>query len=166
MERVFGVTVSGGNNVHGPVFQDQYSSFRKENLYYPFASWVDWQLASWLLCSHLSMAAIDSFLSLELVRLIFFYSYLKLTHIPDQAATYILSISKGAMALCRNVTVGSPLEITQPSHPSPYQAQSCPLLSQPHRMSTVSTQSPLACIPHFLCPTESMGVVCADYSYL
>ena len=75
------------------------------------------------------MAAIDSFLSLELVQLIFFYSYLKLTRIPDQAATYILSIGKGAKTLCRNVTIGSPLEITQPSHPSPYQVQSCPLLS-------------------------------------
>ena len=159
-------TYPGGTTFMDRFFQDQYSSFQKENLYYPFASRVDWQLASWLLHSHLSMATIDSFLSLELVWLIFFYSYLKLTHIPDQAATYILSISKGAMAPCRNVTIRSPLEITRPSHPSPYQAQSCPLLSRPHQMSTVSTQSPLACIPHFLCPTESMGIICVDYSYL
>ncbi|KIK27112.1 hypothetical protein PISMIDRAFT_47509, partial [Pisolithus microcarpus 441] len=48
-------------------FADEYSELRKENIFYPFASREDWQIASWLLRSHLSMAAIDSFLSLELV---------------------------------------------------------------------------------------------------
>ena len=35
-------------------FADQYADFQQENLYYPFMSRVDWQLTSWLLCSHLS----------------------------------------------------------------------------------------------------------------
>ena len=52
-------------------FSDRYATFRQENLYYPFTSAADWQLASWLLRSHLSMAAIDDFLSLKLVRLFF-----------------------------------------------------------------------------------------------
>ncbi|KIM69832.1 hypothetical protein SCLCIDRAFT_102953, partial [Scleroderma citrinum Foug A] len=48
---------------------DPHATHWKNNLYYPFASRADWQLVSWLLCSHLSMAAIDKFLSLELVQL-------------------------------------------------------------------------------------------------
>ena len=64
-------TYPGGTTFMDQFFQDQYASSQKENLYYPFASRVDWQLASWLLRSRLSMAAIDSFLSLERVRLTF-----------------------------------------------------------------------------------------------
>ena len=57
----------GGTTFMDQFFADQYADFRQENLYYPFASRIDWQLASWLLRSRLSMAAIDDFLSLELV---------------------------------------------------------------------------------------------------
>lgn len=46
---------------------DQYSSERKEHLYYPFASRDEWELGSYLLRSSLSMGAIDKFLKLELV---------------------------------------------------------------------------------------------------
>ncbi|KAG9314874.1 hypothetical protein JVU11DRAFT_3974 [Chiua virens] len=49
------------------LFSDEYSKLRKENVYYLFASQQDWQLALWLLQSCLSMAVIDSFLSLQLV---------------------------------------------------------------------------------------------------
>ncbi|KAG2031151.1 hypothetical protein BDR03DRAFT_876669, partial [Suillus americanus] len=45
---------------------DPYSAYRKDNLYYPFASHQDWELGSFLLCSSLSMAAIDEFLELKL----------------------------------------------------------------------------------------------------
>jgi hypothetical protein len=48
---------------------DAYAAHRKENIYYPFASLQDWELGSFLLCSSLSMAAIDQFLGLELVCL-------------------------------------------------------------------------------------------------
>ncbi|KAG1776905.1 hypothetical protein EV702DRAFT_1045915 [Suillus placidus] len=47
---------------------DPYTVHRKDNLYYPFASCQDWELGSFLLCSSLSMAAIDEFLGLELVK--------------------------------------------------------------------------------------------------
>ena len=57
----------GGTTFMDKFFADQYADFRRENLYYPFMSRVDWQLASWLLHSCLSMATIDDFLSLELV---------------------------------------------------------------------------------------------------
>lgn len=43
---------------------DQHAQQQKSNMYYPFASKDDWQLASWLLRSGLSMNAIDEFLSL------------------------------------------------------------------------------------------------------
>lgn len=50
---------------------DQFANERTENLYYPFASREEWEFASSLLCSNLSMQAIDKFLSLDLVRLEF-----------------------------------------------------------------------------------------------
>ncbi|KAG1742087.1 hypothetical protein EDD22DRAFT_958955 [Suillus occidentalis] len=49
---------------------DPYTAYQKDNLYYPFASCQDWELRSFLLCSSLSMAAIDEFLGLELVKAI------------------------------------------------------------------------------------------------
>ncbi|KAH7903379.1 hypothetical protein BJ138DRAFT_1020738, partial [Hygrophoropsis aurantiaca] len=47
---------------------DQFSEQRKTNLFYPFASKEDWQVGAWLSRSRLSVAAIDSFLSLPLIR--------------------------------------------------------------------------------------------------
>lgn len=47
--------------------RDQFSQERRCNLYYPFRSRADWDFGLWLTRSGLSMAAIDSFLSLELV---------------------------------------------------------------------------------------------------
>ncbi|KAI6018361.1 hypothetical protein EDC04DRAFT_2546358, partial [Pisolithus marmoratus] len=57
----------GGTTFMDQFSDDQYVTLWQQNLYYPFASGADWWLASWLLCSHLSMAAIDEFLSLQLV---------------------------------------------------------------------------------------------------
>ena len=50
--------------------EDQYTDERQQNLYFPFASQEEWQFASWLLHSHLSLATIDSLLSLDIVCLI------------------------------------------------------------------------------------------------
>ncbi|KAG2368012.1 hypothetical protein BDR07DRAFT_1372496 [Suillus spraguei] len=47
---------------------DKNSIHRKTNLYYPFSSRRDWQLAAWLLHSGLSMGKIDYFLSLEMIK--------------------------------------------------------------------------------------------------
>lgn len=49
--------------------EDQYADERKNNLFYPFLSQEEWELASFLLQSNLSMAAIDQFLSLRAVSL-------------------------------------------------------------------------------------------------
>jgi hypothetical protein len=46
---------------------DPYGPEREVNLYYPFASKAEWELASFLLLSGVSMANITSFLSLKLV---------------------------------------------------------------------------------------------------
>ncbi|KAF8438820.1 hypothetical protein L210DRAFT_853522, partial [Boletus edulis BED1] len=58
---------------HGEMFlarfkQDLYSDHRHHNLYYPFASLDDWEMANFLLKSKLSMKLIDEFLSLRMVR--------------------------------------------------------------------------------------------------
>jgi hypothetical protein len=47
--------------------RDRYAGERGENLYYPFASRDEWEFAAFLLRSDLSMASIDSLLSLNLV---------------------------------------------------------------------------------------------------
>ena len=60
-------TYGQGTTFMSEFFTDKYAHLRHENIFYPFASQEDWQLGSWLLRSGLSMAAIDSFLSLELV---------------------------------------------------------------------------------------------------
>jgi hypothetical protein len=60
--------------------RDQYAGERIKNLYYPFASRDEWEFAAYLLRSDLSMASIDSLLSLNLVSVTFnfdcTYSYL------------------------------------------------------------------------------------------
>ena len=58
----------------GPTFMDcfnsdQHAAMQEDNLYYPWASQLEWELALFLLHSSLSMVAIDQFLSLKLVSL-------------------------------------------------------------------------------------------------
>ncbi|KAF9231430.1 hypothetical protein BU15DRAFT_56127 [Melanogaster broomeanus] len=47
---------------------DPYSAQRNVNVYYPFASTADWDIAKFLLQSPMSMAQIDQFLKIELIR--------------------------------------------------------------------------------------------------
>jgi hypothetical protein len=53
---------------------DENSVYHKTNLYYPFSCKEDWEIASWLLHSGLSMGKIDTFLSLEMVSNRLLYS--------------------------------------------------------------------------------------------
>ncbi|KAG0705579.1 hypothetical protein DFH29DRAFT_980830 [Suillus ampliporus] len=48
---------------------DEHAEYRKENLFYPFASREEWEVADFLLRSALSMAAINTFLQLSMVYL-------------------------------------------------------------------------------------------------
>ena len=62
-----GCTYGNGETFMNLFDTDQHAHHRTHNLYYPFASKAEWQLASWLLRSNLSMQAIDEFLLLDLV---------------------------------------------------------------------------------------------------
>jgi hypothetical protein len=57
----------GGKSFMDDFWADQYADQRRENIYYPWASKQEWAFASWLLCSRLSMAAVDDLLSLKIV---------------------------------------------------------------------------------------------------
>ncbi|KAG1870495.1 hypothetical protein C8R48DRAFT_670848 [Suillus tomentosus] len=50
---------------------DKYAEHRKENLFYPFASREEWEVADFLLCSPLSMAAINQFLGLPMLLCVY-----------------------------------------------------------------------------------------------
>ncbi|KAG1807617.1 uncharacterized protein BJ212DRAFT_1281805, partial [Suillus subaureus] len=47
---------------------DEFVEYRKDNLFYPFASKEEWEVADYLLHSSLSMAAIDEFLKLHMIQ--------------------------------------------------------------------------------------------------
>ena len=49
--------------------QDRFSQEHRTNIYYPFAYPADWEVGLWLTHSRLSMTAMDSLLTLELVSL-------------------------------------------------------------------------------------------------
>lgn len=62
-----GESFPGGKTFMDDFWIDQYAEQRHENIYYPWASKQEWVFASWLLRSRLSMASIDSLLSLDIV---------------------------------------------------------------------------------------------------
>ena len=64
-------TYWGGSAFINKFHADEFSNHRALNIYYPFTSTGDWELGLWLLCSGLSMNAINSFLSLSLVHLFY-----------------------------------------------------------------------------------------------
>ena len=57
-----------GDGFIGSFFNDKYSDERTSNLYFPFQSKGEWEIASFLSQSGLSMKQIDEFLALDLVR--------------------------------------------------------------------------------------------------
>jgi hypothetical protein len=62
--------VFGNGETYMDIFdEDKYADARQTNLYYPFASQLEWELASFLLKSDLSRIAIDQFLKLRLVSI-------------------------------------------------------------------------------------------------
>ena len=62
----------GGKTFMDSFREDQYAEERKANPHFPFASQEEQQFASWLLRSRLSLTAIDSLLSLDIVSLLFY----------------------------------------------------------------------------------------------
>ncbi|KAJ4484164.1 hypothetical protein C8J55DRAFT_426296 [Lentinula edodes] len=63
-----GKVVSCGATYLDGFNDDRFSEERKENLYYPFSSRPEWEMASFLLKSSLSMQEIDNYLQLELTK--------------------------------------------------------------------------------------------------
>ena len=79
----------------GPGFMDRFDTDphaekRVGNIYYPFLSKEEWNLASWLLCSGLSMRAIDDFLALPIVSLYMCVTSAPLIGGQDPAALTLL----------------------------------------------------------------------------
>ena len=71
----------GSSTTFGPgkTFLDRFNSDRfalerEKNLYYPFSSHVEWEFASFLIHSGMSMKTIDSFFSLQMVGFFFLYT--------------------------------------------------------------------------------------------
>lgn len=69
----------------GPTFMDRFeadwfSGHRSTNIYYPFASREEWELALWLLRLGLSMRAIDAFLKLSKVHCVWLQCQLQSTY--------------------------------------------------------------------------------------
>jgi hypothetical protein len=60
--------------------QDEHSQDRLDNVFYPFASKNEWELASWLTRASLSMRLMDDFFSLQLVRVSVHPYLMKDTH--------------------------------------------------------------------------------------
>lgn len=56
-----------GETFMGKFDLDDFSDQRKKNLYYPFASREEWEVAAFLLRSGMSMALVDDFLNLQTV---------------------------------------------------------------------------------------------------
>ncbi|KAG6377808.1 hypothetical protein JVT61DRAFT_14582 [Boletus reticuloceps] len=66
--------------------QDEFAPYRTLNLYYPFSSPEDWQMANFLLTSHLSMRAINDFLSLNLAHLLSWLHCTLFSNFKDSAS--------------------------------------------------------------------------------
>ncbi|KAH7906142.1 hypothetical protein BJ138DRAFT_1016684 [Hygrophoropsis aurantiaca] len=58
----------GGRKFMDDFYADAHAEKRRGNLFYPFASKAEWKFASWLLRSSLSLAMINSLLSLEIIQ--------------------------------------------------------------------------------------------------
>lgn len=69
-----------GETFMGKFDLDDFADQRKKNLYYPFASKEDWEMAAFLLRSGMSMALIDDFLKLQLVSTSLFSLEIRYLH--------------------------------------------------------------------------------------
>lgn len=67
-------TLGRGETFKDKFQQDKYKKERQTNLYYPFASAGEWELAAFINRSGLSLAKTDEFLKLQLVRRLCLFS--------------------------------------------------------------------------------------------
>jgi hypothetical protein len=109
---------------------DRHAPQRSANLFFPFASKEDWQVGVWLSRSRLSMAAIDSFLSLPmvsyLVRTIIIF-YLNSHWCPDRKASSLFQYSCTTAWSHRTTPIGSEMELQSPFDIDTHE-EACPAL--------------------------------------
>ena len=90
-----------GDGYMGTFHNDTHSGEREVNPYYPFQSKGEWEIASFLSQSGLSMKHIDEFLSLSLVRC---HSSSSL-HVIQNVLTWRLDLwARSLIPLCKGVT--------------------------------------------------------------
>lgn len=68
----------GGSTFMDNFYEDKHSQDRLDNVFYPFTSKEEWELASWLTRANISGRLMDEFFSLQLVRVHFYL--MKNTH--------------------------------------------------------------------------------------
>ena len=84
--------------------EDEYVDVRQTNLYYPFASQPEWELASFLLKTDLSRVAIDQFLKLQLVSTMQYIELSdKFTCSSDSGHRTIIQNCQRPWQSCRNI---------------------------------------------------------------
>ena len=133
-------TFHGGRTFMRDFFSDKYGSLHRQNLFYPFASQVDWQLGSWLLRSGLSMAAIDGFLSLDLIS-IHFFAALGISLLGQQVKTLPISFRSA-----RQLRL---LAEMLPSGPCWMSLSICPVVAT-KRPVTLYYRNPIGCLQALL----------------
>ncbi|KAJ7435753.1 hypothetical protein FB451DRAFT_1344717 [Mycena latifolia] len=61
-------TWGGGTTFMDDFHKDEHADKRAENLYYPFASFEEWEMASWLIRANIPVATTNEFLKLKMVK--------------------------------------------------------------------------------------------------
>ena len=110
--------------------KDQYAKNRRSNLYFPFASKQEWDLAAFLLRSPLSISDVDKFLSLELVS---FTSYLDndAHNLSDSILETVIFNCQRTSQSSRDTSCRSKMEMLASENSIPYESTCSPLLSRP-----------------------------------
>jgi hypothetical protein len=101
----------GGKTFMDAFRDDQYANERRQNLYFPFASHKEWQFASWLLHSRLTLTAINSLLALDIVRAFFLFFLLVPHHRSAPGHPSLLLHRKAAPLSSRSAPLRSSLAV-------------------------------------------------------
>lgn len=120
---------------------DENNTYRTGNHYYPFSGRRDWEVALWLLRSGLSMAKVDSFLSLEMVSF-------KLIHCVYHPNKYLVKIKSLPLSFRSAKELRGRAEIL-PGGP-PWMSQVIPTAHPTKSPVILYWRDPLECIASLL----------------
>jgi hypothetical protein len=141
---------------HGPTLMDKFdadehASIRKHQLYYPFASRAEWELVSFLMESSLSMATLDRFLKLELVRFTrFYHSLIKLMPALDKKYRAIISYRQGSTKSCGDSSEWAGVEIKGLEDNVPLKEKASSVLSGPFGVPSIPYGKPIGQRSYFI----------------